>query len=344
MQAILTAYKPALDAYVRDYLKARRAENTQVNKWHDDIYTRLEQFVLHGKSIRGCLFLWALETYQGVVHPTDYSLAASFELIHSGFLIHDDIMDNDRDRRGNPTLYAQYERVATDTNKLSPDSFGKNLAICAGDLAIFLGMDCLVSTPNISPQHAAIAREYASVCIAQMQDVAFGSDVSLPSVDEVLSLYTYKTARYTIMLPLREGARIGSADTNDIAALEEIGQHIGIVFQLTDDLLNLYGNPKNTGKPVGSDIREGKKTFAYITLLNSLTEREKQLITDTHSSDEKLARIMEYMRTYSIREKVEQYCVLLISECQKRISQLHIPQKSKNDLSELITFVKERTS
>lgn len=344
MHAILSAYKPALDAYVLNYLNTRRAEHSQINKWQDDVYTRLNQFVTQGKSIRGCLFLWALETYHGAIDTADYALAASFELIHSGFLIHDDIMDNDRDRRGNPTLHAQYERVATEAHLANPESFGKNLAICAGDLAIFLGMDCLVSTPNISSQHAAIAREYASVCIAQMQDIAFGSDTSLPTLDEVLSLYTYKTARYTIMLPLREGARMGGADTKDTDALEEIGQNIGIVFQLADDLLNLYGDQKNTGKPVGSDTRENKKTFAYISLQSSLTDHEKQRIADTHNFEEKHARIMEFMRHYAIREKVEQHCISLISECQKRISQLQISEKSKHDLSELITFVKERAS
>lgn len=344
MQAILSAYKPALDTFIRDYLKARRAESTQVNTWHDDVYTRLEQFVTQGKSIRGCLFLWALETYQGSIRLEEYALAASFELIHSGFLIHDDIMDNDRDRRGNPTLYAQYENIATGSHLPRAEEFGKNLAICAGDLAIFLGMDCLVSTANVSTQYMAIAREYASVCVAQMQDISFGSNTSLPSVDEVLSMYTYKTARYTVMLPLREGARFGNAGIADCEILESIGQKIGIVFQLTDDMLNLYGDPKKTGKPIGSDMREDKKTFAYVSLISMLTDREKQLIADANEPDEKFARIMELMQTYKIREKVLTYSNTLIAECNVLLTKLHVSQQAKNDLLELVAYMKERVS
>lgn len=115
--------------------------------------------------------------------------------------------------------------------------------------------------------------------MAQIADVGFGTQETLPSLDEILEVYVYKTARYTITLPLCAGASFaGRPDA--IPALEAIGDPLGIVFQLQDDYLGLFGDEKELGKPVGSDIREGKKTPFMIRLLPQLTAAEKTSFFD----------------------------------------------------------------
>ena len=144
MQTILASYKPRIDDFLNNYIDDRSINFQQINSWQKDAYTRLKSFVTLGKSIRGALLLWSVERYRGSISDSDIALASSLELIHSGFLIHDDIMDNDRQRRGHKTLFSQYEDLGENHLISQSTDFGKHMALCIGDLELFLGMDCIV--------------------------------------------------------------------------------------------------------------------------------------------------------------------------------------------------------
>jgi geranylgeranyl diphosphate synthase type I len=157
--------------------------------------------------------------------------------------------------------------------------FGSAMGICAGDVGYFVAGDILSTLPLESEMRSALLslvfRELAYVGLAQMQDIAFASFGRTPARDEVIALYLYKTARYTFSLPLAAGALLGGATAAERRRLWQLGEHLGVIFQVRDDDLGIFGSEKETGKPVGSDIREGKKTLLYLELFRRARGRER---------------------------------------------------------------------
>jgi geranylgeranyl diphosphate synthase type I len=205
------------------------------------------------------------------------------ELFQSGLLAHDDIMDRDATRRGLPTLHRQYGGEARQRGARDPEHLGQSLGICAGDAAFFLGFEALSGPPVPQAARAGLlglcARELSRVAVAQMQDVVWGAQPAFGGAgpdtvpeEQILRLYTFKTGRYTFSMPLAAGALLAGCGPGELAELERLGEFLGILFQLRDDLLGLFGDERELGKPVGSDVREGKKTILHGRLLARASE------------------------------------------------------------------------
>ena len=207
---------------------------------------QIKTYVGSGKCVRGCL---VLNTSPGAV-----KLAAAMELLHSGLLMHDDIMDRDETRRGLPSMHSAYRGLFM----RDADHYGSSMAIGAGDLCYFYAFDLISQCTNSAELMCAITKELIHVGTAQMNEVYYSSSNYEPSKKEIMDVYRYKTARYTFSLPLM----LGCIHTGEnYAHYVQYGEDVGIAFQIRDDWLNLFGDSAVTGKPVGSDIRENKKTL-----------------------------------------------------------------------------------
>ena len=255
LRAILS-HKKIVDEQLISYLTERKAKLSQINIWGGDSIDRLLPFVTSGKTTRGSLAVYIYSLFRKNLPPSIYKAAAALELYHSGLLIHDDIMDRDNLRRGKPSIWEQYSRASHDTH------IGISQAINAGDLCFFMAQE-LLSDMNIL---SLVSRELQPVVIAQMQDVVSGKGQSL-SKDEVLSLYRYKTARYTFSLSMAVGATIVKTTADNVTLLMRLGESMGLLYQIRDDELSIEGDSAVTGKPVGSDEKNAKQTLA--TLLDS---------------------------------------------------------------------------
>jgi geranylgeranyl diphosphate synthase type I len=121
------------------------------------------------------------------------------------------------------------------------------------------------------------ARELSAVGIAQMQDVAWGASRSGGGVEEILRMYTHKTGRYSFSLPLLVGAAFAEAPKDVRSRLETFGECVGLLFQVRDDELGLFGDERQLGKPVGSDVREGKKTLLFSSLVTALDPAQRRV-------------------------------------------------------------------
>ena len=268
-----------------------------------EIFLQLERYACSGKMLRGILgrlgadlFTW--NNSMAEMSSGQARLGTALELFQAGLLAHDDIMDQDDQRRGKPTLHKAFESAERElsargklpdfpnsirTSGRKPDfrRLGESQGICAGDIFFFEAWKLLTATEqgDASSLSARFSRELVDVCLAQMADVRFGSLDSFPSLEEVLEVYAYKTARYTITLPLCAGAVLaGRPDA--VPALEAIGAPMGMAFQLRDDYLGLFGDEMELGKPIGSDLREGKKTPLMISLVPRLSQAEKASFLD----------------------------------------------------------------
>ncbi len=209
-------YKKEIDAFLASFLASKRKEYARINRWGPDAIEKIQAIVSEGKTIRGSLVLFLHEALRGQHKTEALRVAAAYELIQTALVTHDDIMDQDTMRRGKPALYIQYKSEA--------------LAMCAGDLLFFLAHE-LLSDTDVQTVSDQIFQE---VCIAQMQDVA----KTAKTKSDRVSLYRYKTARYTFSLPLMAGARLARADKKTIDELEKLGEAMGMLFQIRDDELD----------------------------------------------------------------------------------------------------------
>ncbi len=292
--------KKSLDSYLLRTL-AQSASDLRGLAWSKDSFERISKFIVAGKSVRGCLVLYTYAMFQKETPALVWNAACALELFHSGLLIHDDIMDRDTIRRGMPTLHSQYEHYGASHRGTDASHFGESQSINIGDLCFFLGYRMLSKT---DPQVIGlISQELSAVVLAQMQDVAGGHIPHTYGQEDVINLYRYKTARYTFSLPMELGAMLAHADTQVIASLANLGEYLGLLYQIRDDELNTIGDSTITGKSSGSDAVNHTQTLATVLTPSSLESYRRKLRIDAQSvirmlpvSDEHIRELMSLLR------------------------------------------------
>lgn len=216
-----------------------------------------------GKRLRPRLCALAYEGVAGKPVPSGvYGFAAGLELMHAFMLVHDDLIDGSALRRGAPTLHHRPElRHGKDLD----GAMQKHAAMIAGDALFALSMEamCRAELPAARAREAmaavlATAREAA---LGELLDLLFGkSELGALESGELAEVLRLKTASYTFVGPLVAGAALAGAPPHVRRALESFGTRVGVAFQLADDLLDLFSTEAELGKPVGGDLREGKRT------------------------------------------------------------------------------------
>ncbi len=210
-----------------------------------------------------------------------FRAAAALELLHAGALVHDDVLDDSDTRRGNPTIHRRFAgRHAASGWRGAAAPFGKGIAVLLGDL-LLAWADELFHGSGLPA--AAVSRGGAVLDVMRTELMA-GQYLDLleqaagtGSVAGALRVVTYKTAKYTIERPLHLGAELagpGAADPGLIRGYSGYGLPLGVAFQLRDDMLGVFGDPAETGKPAGDDIREGKRTVLVAVAREKATARQ----------------------------------------------------------------------
>jgi geranylgeranyl diphosphate synthase type I len=249
-------------------------------------------------------------------------------------------------------MYDQYIGLAEQNDFNDAYHIGEALGICAGDIAYFLAFELLGDSPLSDRTKATLvalcAKELSHVGVAQMVDVFWGADKTAISVDDVLHLYTYKTARYTFSLPLMNGGIAAEQDERTITSLEQIGTYMGIIFQIKDDQLGMFGGIDTIGKPIGSDVREGKKTLFYHYLMEDsdreIRKRVSSLFGKQDLDDQDMAFIRERIQALDINEKIEATVQQLATLAEAEIERLECKNLDiKKILLRFLQYSLERT-
>jgi geranylgeranyl diphosphate synthase, type I len=327
MLTYLAPLRERIAATLTGFFAEKKSWLARVNPLGPDAGRRLLEFALQGKMIRGCLvqlgYSLARESRAGSEPPESVLMASSaMELFQSGLLVHDDIMDRDILRRGKPSIFRQYAEEAERGRSADPPRTGEALGICAGDVAYFLAFELL---SRVAGEPAALrevlalcARELAAVGIAQMQDVSWGGSKIGVTDAEILRMYTWKTGRYSFSLPLMVGSLIGGAPAILCEELEKLGECMGLLFQIHDDELGLFGSEQELGKPVGSDVREGKKTLYYARLMAAASPQERERLDRIFGNPGGTAEDLDYVRSLSVHRGVRDGIVALSADLQER--------------------------
>jgi len=330
----LETHKKYILSSLHDVLAHQKSNS--INSWGTDATNRLEEFCAGGKMLRGSLVYLGNAISQNKEHPDVIKIATALELFQAGLLIHDDVMDHDKLRRGKASMHTQYTNLFAKHAIQNSESEGINFAMCVGDLAFFYAYELLglVEHPNVI-RYAS--RVLSHTVQAQMQDTYFGSTPKIPSSDDIMSLYHYKTGEYSITLPIVLGAMLGNASSETVHHLELFGKHLGIAYQLIDDRLNLYGDTDITGKPVGSDITNGKKTLYYHLI--SQSQEGKNLLESNN-----IHEIKSYCINTNIDEKITKHIEQHTKEAKEALFHVPLPQPIREIMSKCILYLTNRTS
>lgn len=220
--------------------------------------------------MRALLLLASHMAHRGHSHDAAVAMASAVELFQTAALVHDDVIDDSDTRRGAPAAHRRLAGVHSHAGWLGDSgAFGTGGAILAGDLALMASHRAAFEAVSLSGHAGATvmalytdmaelvtAGQYADiVAAAQPLSTLAGQE------QEILAVMRSKTASYSAEGPLALGAAIAGADAGQIARMRRAGVTIGLAFQVRDDVLGLTGVPDVTGKPVGDDLREGKRTL-----------------------------------------------------------------------------------
>ncbi len=367
MLAYFQKVRPGIERAIGEILRENAPKLGAVSPMGAQLAERLETYARAGKMIRGILVRLGYELCAEAAPAAAMDVVldragAAMEFLQAGLLIHDDIMDRDVLRRGQTTVHAQYERDATDAQAADPAHHGVSLGVCAGDVAFFLGFHALAALP-VPPAFrpraqrvaAFAAQELCWVGVAQMQDVRNGGGGigSHPDPAQILRVYRYKTGRYTFSLPLAIGAILADAGPAQIEALDQAGENLGVVFQLKDDELGIFGDAAQSGKRADSDVRENKKTLLRHFLFEAADEALRTKLADVFGSREPgaegLRTVREAMEATGARAKVREYMHCFAREASERIASLPAPasrraQDARDAFAELFRYSVERNA
>ena len=240
-----------------------------------------------GKRIRPRLCLLAYSLFKEEMNPSILGPAAALEVFHSFTLIHDDIMDKADVRRGVPTVYRKWD---------------ENTAILSGDVMSIESYKLLAQAPaEVLPKALELfTTTAAEVCEGQQYDMDFEDMESVP-MDDYLKMIGLKTA-VLIACSAKMGALIGGADDKTCDLLYRFGYDLGLAFQIADDWLDTYSDPKVFGKAIGGDILNNKKSWLMTRAFEKAGERRPELLEamamPIETDEEKAAKISKVIGIY----------------------------------------------
>lgn len=244
----------------------------------------LGELVRGGKRLRPSFCIWGYLAAGGTDLVAGLRAAASLELLQACALIHDDVMDDSDTRRGLPAAHRRFATLHRGSSWLGDaDRFGDGAAILLGDLCLSWS-DELLYRSGFAAEPLARAKAVYDVMRTELMAGQFLDLLEQArgggSVERTLLVVRYKSAKYTIERPLHLGAALAGADEDLLAVLSGYGLPLGEAFQLRDDVLGVFGDPAQTGKPAGDDLREGKRTLLVATAMARADASQARLLRE----------------------------------------------------------------
>jgi geranylgeranyl diphosphate synthase type I len=303
-----------------------------------DLYQASSHYVKSGgKRLRPFMVIRSCEMLGGKMEQA-LPVAAAVEMVHNFTLVHDDIMDNDELRHNVPTVHRYY---------------GLPLAILAGDVLFSKAFQAVAEYGRKAGLPGEIVSEIVSKlsqsCIGvsegQAQDVSMASSPKFSSETHYIDMIRKKTA-VLFSLSCELGAMCAFARKADVENLAGFGRNIGIAFQIVDDLIGVAGDPKITKKPVGNDIREGKKTLPILLAIKKARGDDKDKILHVFGSKSastaEVRAAASVLTRMGVDDEVRKMARFYASKATNALRGYQ-ESKAKNALLSLADFIVERT-
>ncbi len=300
---------------------ARAICNLKFVKEPAGLYEPLEYMMsIGGKRIRPRLCLAAYNLYSDDIGDNIISPALALEIFHNFTLLHDDLMDKSDMRRGNPTVHKKWN---------------ENTAILSGDTMLIIAYQLFNQGIRNEEAWTAFIDATLGVCEGQQYDIDFETrnDVTEAEYMEMIRMKTSLLLGYALKI----GALLGGANKEDVEHLYTFGEKMGLAFQLQDDWLDVYGDPKTFKKKLGGDIVDNKKTFMLINAYQRADETQKAELdrwiqTPKGSDEDKITAVTHIYNILGIGELALQKIEELFAESLKSLDQVQVAEEKKTEL------------
>jgi geranylgeranyl diphosphate synthase, type II len=260
----------------------------------------------------------------------DVEVACGVELFHNFTLLHDDIMDQAPLRRGQASVHSKWN---------------PNIGILAGDALMIKAFQFLAqATSDFQDIHDHFNRVALEVCEGQQQDMDFEKTFDLSSKDylEMIRLKTASLIGFSAWL----GGKLGGASSNDLQKLYELGNEVGMGFQLMDDYLDAFGDPHTFGKKVGGDVYAGKKTILWISAMEAGNTEQKSKIESIYGlagrSETQVREIIALYRELQVEKKVRKLIHEKFRLAGEKIKSMGGEEEGKLELNAYLNSLKQR--
>jgi len=300
-----------------------------------ELYAPIEYTLrLGGKRIRPTMLLMANALFGGDEQQVR-NAALGIETFHNFTLLHDDLMDRSPLRRGQPTVYTKWD---------------ENTAILSGDTMFALAWRYFLrqSTPKLQEILQCFNETAIEVCEGQQKDMNFERmGLANVSIDNYMDMIRQKTA-VLLAGALKIGALYAGAPADEVERLYAFGIHLGLAFQMQDDLLDGYGDTAVFGKKTGQDIRDNKISFLPLTALkNANEEQRKELLAlfaakDNMDEEEKVRRVLALYQAMNLKNAIEKAIADEFETARKELDGIHADEPRKTPLRELMETLNGR--
>jgi len=298
------------------------------------LYDAAAHLIIHGgKRLRPYLVLKSCKVLGGKQSDA-MAAASSVEMIHNFTLVHDDIMDNDEMRHGVPTTHKKFDMP---------------LAILAGDVLYSKAYHTISAKSNLSTNYTSqlvkkLSKACVEICEGQVDDIKLAENKRIPTEQEYIKMIEKKTA-VLFEVSCAMGAICAKKKPKDVKNLSSFGRNLGIAFQITDDLIGIMGDSKKTKKPVGNDIREGKKSLPILLAIRKAKGKDKQKIIKVfgkaNASKKDIQIAVNTIRSLGIEEVVRRKALGYANKATKSLDSYS--GSNAKEMISLLDFVVKRS-
>jgi geranylgeranyl diphosphate synthase type II len=279
-------FKAMVNQAMIDFCDNKITQTATIGHPYTQLWQEIKAYLMGGgKRIRPELCMEAYRGYGGIDDAKVIGVATAWELLHSSLLVIDDIIDRDTVRHGQPNIAGAYSNRYAGLREHETQHYALSAALLGGSL--------LLVTPYEIINQSQLSSSHKTAMISFFQQALFevggGEHIEVVSVlgpveeTDTRAVIRYKTSGYSFILPMQSGARLAGASDKELTLIKQLGEHLGLVFQLGDDLLGVFGDTTQTGKPTDSDIREKKRTLLIQRALTHLNQTEATFINTCYN-------------------------------------------------------------
>lgn len=285
-------------------------------------------------------------------------ICAALEMFHAAALVHDDLIDQSDTRRGQPAVHKSFELLHSTSHWVGqPERFGLAGSVLVGDLLLNWSSEIFGNALQYAPTReielacrAEFSRMRVEIMAGQYLDVLEENAGPHRDASEAVAranrVMLYKTAKYSIEAPLLIGAAFAGAGESAKISIESFAIPLGLAFQLRDDVLGVFGDPKITGKPAGDDLREGKRTvligLTREILTGSVRNVFDEMLAARDLNADQIAFLQQTIIGAGALKKTETMIEELGNQALERLNQIELESTAKNALIELAKQVMNR--
>lgn len=338
-----------VDAVLERFFSLSKKRAAPLGEHYEHLWGLLERNTQGGKRFRPRMVMAAYSGLGGTDVEAAAYVGASFELLHTALIVHDDVIDRDFVRRGIPNISGTYRDHAVDRGASVEiaEHRGVSAAVIAGDLALFNSYRLMERSGVAGDTRERLLQVLDEAMFAsaagELIDVDFSIDPQNPVVDDILQMERLKTAVYSFEAPLQAGAILAGASEEIVAILGEFGREIGIAYQIVDDVLGVFGEESFTGKTTIGDLREGKRTVLIAYACSTPQWQRLKLLIGKHDLSEVEA---DEARTLLAECGARDFANDLVRGCATRalavLAEASIPEPLRAELTPVAQTVLER--